>query len=344
MKNILFIINTEGHLLTAASLIFEKFNKTKEYQPYVLQVGKTGSLRFKNEVNKSKLTEHYLIIDEKGSNTKTDIKQLLETSFDKVFIFLEQLSLNVYLSDYFKKKGSAICLAPDGNKPYYSIDKPALRSRLKATFEIYLYLYKRKLYYTKPYFLSWNYGKSSPLDEIWVTYPDAFAFSNNKKTVGFTVMPNQKVVNKIISFFNVDITDEVKHKEDVIFYTNNIFYKKDVYDFEIETIKKIKEKFPFTPFYIKLHPQTPKDIIAKFKELKVICFCNSIPAELYIASLKDSIIIGFWSASQMIDNPSCKFYWLHKYLIKKGKMIDYINLVNPTKHIMDIDNIDNLKF
>jgi hypothetical protein len=49
--------------------------------------------------------------------------------------------------------------------------------------------------------LSWNYGKSSPLDEIWVTYPDAFAFSNNKKTVGFTVMPNQKVVNKIISFF-----------------------------------------------------------------------------------------------------------------------------------------------
>lgn len=344
MRNILFIVNTEGHLLTTASLIFEKFNKTKGYQPYVLQIGKTGSPRFKNEVNKIELTKNYFIVDKEDRKIKLYLRQLLGTSFERVFIFLEQLSLNVFLSNYFKKKGSIICLAPDGNKPYYSIDKPALKSRIKCTLETYLYLYKRKLYYTKPYFLSWNYGKLRPLDEIWVTYPKAFVSSNNLKVRGFKVMPNQKIVDQIINFFNVKISDTLKDNENVIFYTNNILYEKAAYEAEIEAIKKIKIKFPNTPFYLKYHPHTPKNIITEFNKLGLICFCNSIPAELYIASLKNSIILGFWSASLMIDNPSCKFYWLHKYLIKEGKMVDYINLVNPTKHIIDIDNIDNLTF
>jgi hypothetical protein len=121
-------------------------------------------------------------------------------------------------------------------------------------------------------------------------------------------------------------------------------YKQEAYDVEIEAVKVISEKFPDKLFYIKYHPLTPKNQIKKFKDLGVLCFSNSIPAELYIKSLTNSIILGFWSTSLMIDNPSCKFYWLHKYLIKKGKMIDYINLTNPTTHIIDIDNLDHIIF
>lgn len=344
MKNILFIVNTEGQLLTASSLIFEKFNKSTEYQPYLLQVGKTGTARFQNEVNKILLTEYYLEIDRNDKELKDELKQLLAINFEKVFIFLEQLSLNVYLVNYFKKKGSTICLAPDGNKPYYSVDKAALGSRIQQTIETYKYLFNKGLYYLKPYFLSWNYAKLRPLDEIWVTYPEAFFFNNKRKVVGFKVMPNEKVVNEIVNFFNFKISDTLKDVEDIIFYTNNILYKQDAYDVEIEAIKNISSKFPNKPFYLKYHPLTPVNQIQKFKELGIICFCNSIPAELYIASLKKSIILGFWSTSLMVENPDCKFYWLHKYLINEGKMIDYINLANPTKHIIDIDNLDDIIF
>jgi hypothetical protein len=344
MKNILFIVNTEGQLLTAASLIFEKFNKATGYEPYILQVGKTGTARFQNEVNKTLLSDYYYEIDKEEKEIKKVLKELLTTRFERVFIFLEQLKLNVYLTDYYKKNGAIICLAPDGNKPYYSVDKAALGSRFQETIKTYLYLFKRKLFYFKPYFLSWNYAKLRPLDEIWVTYPEAFFFANNRKVIGFKVMPNEKVINEIVDFFNFKISDTLKSREDIIFYTNNILYKQDAYDVEIEAIKIIKEKFNDRPFYLKYHPLTPEPQIKKFKELGLICFCNSIPAELYIASLKNAVILGFWSTSLMVENPNCKFYWLHKFLIKKGKMIDYINLANPTKHIVDIDNLDDIIF
>jgi hypothetical protein len=344
MKNILFIVNTEGQLLTASSLVFEKFNKTTGYHPYILQVGKTGTARFQNEVMKALLSDCYFEIDREDKEIKKELKQLLATNFEKVFIFLEQLKLNVYLVNYFKKKGSTICLAPDGNKPYYSVDKAALGSRVKETVKTYLYLFNRKLLYFKPYFLSWNYAKLRPLDEIWVTYPESFFFHNKKKVFDFKVMPNEKVVNEIVNFFNFKVSDTLKYTEDIIFYTNNILYKQEAYDVEIEAIKIIKNNFSDKPFYLKYHPLTPEYQIKKFQELGLICFCNSIPAELYIASLKKSIILGFWSTSLMVENPDCKFYWLHKYLVKKGKMVDYINLANPTKHIIDIDNLDNIIF
>lgn len=344
MKNVLFIVNTEGHLLTASSLIFEKFNKATEYEPFILQVGRTGTARFQNEVHKTLLSDNYFEIDSEQIEIKKELKELLATRFERVFIFLEQLSINVYLTNYYKKKGAIICLAPDGNKPYYSVDKAALGSRIKVTAKTYLYLFKRKLFYFKPYFLSWNYAKLRPLDEVWVTYPEAFFFANNKKVIGFKVMPNEQVINEIVNFFNFKISETLKSRDDIIFYTNNILYKQEPYDVEIEAIKSIKEKFPDKAFYLKYHPSTPKNQIEKFKELGVITFSNSIPAELYIASLKNAVIIGFWSTSLMVENPNCKFYWLHKFLIKKGKMIDYINLANPTKHIVDIDNLDDITF
>jgi hypothetical protein len=344
MKNILFVVNTEGQLLTASSLIFEIFNNLKEYEPYILQLGKTGSARFQNENNRQILSKYYLEIDEADTEKSEKFTKILETSFEKVFIFLEQLSLNVFLVNHYKKRGSTICLGPDGNKPYYSVDKAALGSRVKETIKTYKYLFERKLYYSKLYFLSWNYAKLRPLDEIWVTYPEQFFYAQNKKVVGFKIMSNGNIVQNILNFFNFNNFDILKSKEDIIFYTNNILYQQPAYDVEINTIKEIKIKFPTTPFYLKYHPLTPERQITKFKDLGLICFCNSIPAELYIASLRNSIILGFWSTSLMVENPNCKFYWLHKYLIKSGKMVDYIKLSNPTKHIIDIDNLNDIKF
>jgi hypothetical protein len=182
------------------------------------------------------------------------------------------------------------------------------------------------------------------IDEFWVTYPEKFLFARGRKVIGFKVMPNANVVQQIADLFKFEISDILRHTQNIIFYTNNILYQKNAYDTEIKAIKLILERFPKTPFYLKYHPMTPEFQTNRFKELGVISFSNSIPAELYIASLKNSIIIGFWSTSLTVQNPSCKFYWLHKYLIKSGNMIERIKLINPTDYIQDVDDIDKITF
>ncbi len=345
MKNILFVANTEGHLLTISSLIFERFNTAAGYQPYILQVGKTGTARFKNETAKAILTDKYFDIDPASITLKDEIKEILDTLFEKVFIFLEQLSLNVYLAGYFKKKGSTVCLAPDGNKPYFTVDRIALRSRLVQTVATYKYLFARGLKYFRPYFLSWNYARLNPIDEVWVTYPEKFNNVRNKKVVGFQLLPNLEVAKKVTAFFKLDVSDVVKETSNIIFYASNILYRKELYDVEIEALSIIQKNFPNTPFYLKYHPSTPAYQVEKFNSLGLICFSNSKPAELYIASLRHSIVLGCWSAALMVNNPDCKFYWLHNYLVKGGKMIlDLVNLVNPTQHIIDVEDLDEIIF
>jgi hypothetical protein len=346
MKNVLFIINTEGHLLTTASLIFEKFNKAAGYQPYVLQVSKNGTARFKTEKDQDYLTEKYIDIDPWTKGFVAEMQEILDTKFERVFIFLEQLALNLYLANKFKKQGSIICLTPDGNKPYFSVDKLALGSRVRQTIHTYRYLFSNKLYYFKPYFLSWNYAKINPIDEIWVTFPEKFTQAKKKhKVVGFTILPTEAVANQVKRFFKIDITLQLKHTNGVIFYTNNILSTQQLYEAEIDIITKLKQRYPEAPFYLKYHPSTPAHQIEKFKALELNCFCDSIPAELYIASLHHSIIIGMWSASLMVNNPKCKFYWLYDYLLKEKIMTkDTVNLVNPTPHIQDVDRLDAVVF
>ena len=345
MKNILFIANTEGHLLTISSLVFERFNAATGYQPYILQVGKTGTARFKNETAKELLSDKYFEIDPASLTVKEEIKEILSTNFVNVFIFLEQLSINVYLSNYFKKRGSIICLAPDGNKPYFTVDRMALRSRVMQTIATYKYLFARGLKYYRPYFLSWNYARLNPVDEVWVTFPERFDNVRKKKLVGFQLLPNKEITKKVIAFFKLNISESLEETNNIIFYANNILYRKEAYDVEIDAMRKIRQKFPATAFYVKYHPSTPDYQVQQFNKLGLICFCNSKPAELYIASLTNSVVAGFWSASLMIDNPACKFYWLHNYLVKEGKMItDLVNLVNPSEHIIDIDNPDDITF
>lgn len=345
MKNILFVANTQGHLLTLSSLIFETFNPGNGYQPYILQVKNIGTARFNDEPVKSLLSPYYYEVDQASLNTKNEISEILHTTFDRVFLFLEQLSLSVYLSAYFKKRGAVICLAPDGNKPYFTVDRLALRSRLIQTKSTYKFLFKRGLYYFKPYFTSWNYARLTPVDELWLTYPERFHNVRNKKLVKFRLLPNETVTNKVIEFFRMTDMAPLHARDRVIFYATNILFRQEAYDVEIEAIKGIQQRFPGVPFYLKYHPSTPASQVKAFESLGVTCFCNARPAELYIAALTNSIVLGFWSASLMIDNPSCKFYWLHNYLVKRGKMVtDLVNLENPTQHIIDIDDLDKITF
>ena len=343
MKQVLFVINTEGHLLSMASLIFDQFNLENGYQPYVLQIGLSGSPRFKNQINRELLTDYYFQIDPDSRFLKKDLEIILDQSFERVFIFLEQLSINVFLVDYFKKKGSIICLAPDGNNPYLTYEKSMIPYRIRKTFLTYKYLASKKLAYKRLYFLNMNYGHTKPLDEIWVTFPGSYPNKTNKKVVGFNVLSNPACVNKTAALFNFNITNDLPVTNDIIFYLNNPGYKENTYHAEIEVINFIRKKYPEKPFYLKQHPHTPESQSEAFNNLGIQTFSNSIPAELYIGSIHNSTVISCWSAALMINNPGCRFFWLYKYLMKTGDMVDFMSLSNPTTHIQCIENLNEIK-
>lgn len=346
MKNILFIINTEGQLLTTSSLILETYNEKNDYFPYIIQLGKTGNSRFKESINTKFLSSFYIELDiNNTSNLKLDLDYILKINFERVFIFLEQHPLNVYFSHYFKKRGSIICLAPDGNKPYFSVDRFAIKSRLFETVKTYTFLNKNGFPFFKPYFLSWNYGNLGTIDEIWLTFPNKFVHKTSKKIVSFSIIKNRMMLEKINEIFDFNPQNNFSELENIIFYTNNVLYRTETYEAEIESIKFLLKKFEDKKFYLKYHPSTPKYQIDNFKKLGIKIFSNSIPAELYIAQLKNSIIVGCWSNALMINNTACKFYWIHNYLIKIGKMpIDLVNIINPSEHIKDVYDLNQIKF
>jgi len=65
------------------------------------------------------------------------------------------------------------------------------------------------------------------------------------------------------------------------------------------------------------------------------------PAELYIANLKNSIVLGCWSTSLLLFNETCKYFWFRKAFQDNGIMIE-IDLTNPTDHIKEVSSASEL--
>ena len=55
------------------------------------------------------------------------------------------------------------------------------------------------------------------------------------------------------------------------------------------------------------------------------------------------IILSFWSTACLINNPNVTLYWLHPVLQCKGIMPNYINISNPTDHINEVSNMEEVK-
>ena len=83
---------------------------------------------------------------------------------------------------FLKKKGTKICLGPDGTKPYGLFNKKhEMLSMLKDTLNDYKLLKSKGL---KLPDLIWSryykYGSFKLLDEVWLQYPELFNFKKNK--------------------------------------------------------------------------------------------------------------------------------------------------------------------
>lgn len=350
MKNILFAINTEYHVLVITSLIEQMYSDKSQYNVTVLLHVNVKANRFKNQLNFAALGVEVVIVEVDISSKvynpkiKETLDYVLSKPYEKLILFLEQAPVNQYLINKLSPKGTTISIAPEGTRPYITIARSAIPSRLRATIKNYRFFKTQKLKVNRLYFVSNKNGFLKQTDEVWINHPDSYDNVTRKKVVPISLYTSENETKKASEIFNFDISKEMTETEGVLFYINQWYVEFKVYDFELQVLQAILDKYPDKKIYIKLHPNTHAFQIEKFEKMdRIVLNRSTVPAELFLINLKNSIVFSFWSAALLIGNPSSKFYWLHK-LLEKQKLMDWWSIVNPTKHIKEVEDVNEIQF
>lgn len=350
MKNILFSINTEYHVFIISSLIKQMYWDTQKYNVTILiQLYRDGN-RFKNTLSFEHLKANIITLEidlnskEYNPTVSQTLNNILSKEYERFIFFLEQTAINQYFVNKLSATNTTIMLAPEGTKPYITIAKAALPSRIRATLKNYRFYRTQKLKINKFYFVTNKNGYLKETDEVMINHPESYANLTRKKVVPVEFFTTPEEIELASKVFNFDIQKELPERDGILFYLNQWYVEFKVYDFELEILKALLEKYPDKKIYIKLHPNTHKFQIERLEKIdRIVLNKSTVPAEIFIANLTNSIVFSFWSASLLINNPTCKFYWLQK-MLEKQKLMKWWSIINPTKHIKDVYTVDEIMF
>ncbi|MCF6359286.1 MAG: alpha-2,8-polysialyltransferase family protein [Cyclobacteriaceae bacterium] len=345
---IVFIVHTEYHMLGAISIISDFFSNVQQYQILIIQTTQKESIRFrfKKDLSEFKhLNYQELNYDEGVIVLNPDliklVNSLLESKVAKYFSFNRLAFIDFLLIKELSKLGTEIILAPDGTAAYGRITSFTPRWSFKVLVRTYKFLWVngfRNLYFYWPTLV---YGDLKEIDELWVTYPDFVDPRARKKLRKVEMLQSDLSKRVALSYFGYVPVGNI---ENIIFYLNQPFRNQAINDFEKQFIKDLLRSKTGIKILIKLHPSTSasqREALSIFDNVEVLE--STIPAELMISNLKNSIILSFWSTAGLVNNKSCRFYWLKPMLEERGIMLNKINIVNPTCHIKMVNSIDAIK-
>ena len=348
--NILFLVHTEYHMMVTLSLIADKYYDPQKYNVFIYQTENLNKTRFQFSKNISILKNVYyktLIYDDKCKIYNEElgyfIKDCLSKKIDILVIFNHHAFLPVYLTKLLYKNGSQVYLAPDGLKPYSNSKKITPRWSILTALNYYKFLRVNRL----PYI--WNfprltYASLKEIEKVLVQFPEKYRNISNKQIEKVEILTSSESIKLIYKYFKFNIKDELDTFEKIIFYINQPFKDKSIYDYEIKFLKKLQLKFREYKLIIKLHPLTELNQKDRFKKLdNVDIIYKSTPAELYIANIRNSIILSFWSTACLIVNNYNRIYWAYPILKKNNIMLNFLELENPTKHIILVKKIEEIK-
>ena len=78
-----------------------------------------------------------------------------------------------------------------------------------------------------------------------------------------------------------------------------------------------------------------------FKNQNINIIYDKIPVELYVLTMKNTIIISAASTAMFTFNPTCSYYYTHK-LYNYGRIFSQIEIGNPTSYIKNIDKLEEI--
>lgn len=348
-NKIFFLVHTEYHLMVCLSAIADKYNNPEKFSITIYQTETKAKDRFKNLKQIPFPHVDYKIVQydesnlEYNGNLKQEVNSIESEEVDTLVVFNHHSFLAIYLSRKLFTKGTKIILAPDGSKPYANITSKAPRWSFKYALKFKKFLKINSFSYRGFYWPSLRYATLKEISVVWVHYPKHYKNHNNKIVEKIRVMETADAIALISNVFNFD-EKELQVREKVYFHVCLPPKEEKFVLFDIDLLSELRKRLPDYTIMIKLHPLTNEKQINDLKKIEGCILIKSLfPAEFYIAKLKSSIIASYWSTASLINNETCRFYWLYPMLEKKGIMLDYLNLINPTDHITEVDTIENIK-
>lgn len=330
IKRNLFVAVTPYQLITAYNLSYQNFN-SEEFENIIYFV---KSEKINYEFSKSNLENNIFVKRFTLHEWPILILKLKNEVFFRFIFFQENSIFNKYLAFHLKKGGAIIALGPDGTKPYGVFEKRhEILSIIKDTIIDYKKLFSNglklpRLFCSRYY----RYGSFTILDEVWLQYPNLFDTVKNKTNGRILKLPelNIDAVNRLASL--LEFESQLIQKQDIVLYFNQPFFTKELMDKEFEILKQFESIFLKKQIIIKLHPGTNPEVkkrMLEFQNLRIIE--DNMPAEFYLATVSNSIILTGWSTATMHHFPSqnnISYYLYSLYKQTKDKTLSQINLIS----------------
>lgn len=341
METNIYLVGTEYQLILTLGIINNYHSNN--CKNVVVRYSNLGGNRL-NGLDFSNTEIDYYEIVYDYSNPPKELKQKLQNIIDlkpnKLYFFLENKFWLNYLFSRLKKNNTTIILGPDGMKAYNNKNYWTTRQRARMLLDGLKHTLKAGLLPSWP-FVEKTYATSKYIDEVWVEHPEFYNNITNKKVVKFTYTIDQAFVDKLMKMFATKDDDfEIIRNEPVILFLDSSYCTKEYYNRTIRILEKIQEAFPSRKVLVKYHPLSSKEAKREFFVIKNMTEVNSsYPAELFIASAKDAIVVSMVSTSELFYNPNCKYYWIYQMY---SDMYNYDTLQNPTNYIQVINSINQI--
>lgn len=350
-KKIITFVSSEYHLLLFINRIINERESNIE-NDHSLYIRGNSKFRISKKLNLLDLNIdfHYVSVNLENNKPINESSANILKEFFKMepdeFVFYQEMDLLVLiLMKYWKKNyGTKIILDQDGSKPYFRLKGNSL-GVIKFHHQTNIWLKKNGFSINSWLSPLWShrYAFSKEIDEVFLTFPDAYVNWNNKliKKTDFVYLEKLKEQLEVVFHWKSEL---LPVKENAIFYMNQPM--PDDGQSEINFLINLTKKFPSSPMYIKLHPLTSESKMLGFSEIpNVIVIRSTIPAELFIMHLKKSIILSVNSTSMFLDNKDCKFYYLSDIFKKDIKRLRRYNTeAHLSPHIIMAKSIDDIDF
>ncbi len=351
-QHICFFVHTEYHLLLSINEIMQNYADSSQYEITLVLKRTVKGTRLKQDLDLAFLPYNFSILEfdlnlnaKLSQSEKQSLDELLAQRFDIFIFFQEQDPISIILINQFKKNRTKIYLFQDGLKPYIAHTMPFSPALWMNNVKQNSWI-KKNGYPISDYasFLNCKmYGFLKGIDKLFLTFPEAY--------INWKKLPIEKI-NPVFTDEFVEVLKKVfvwdddllQARDRVIFFMNQPMH--DDGSFEVNMLQKLQIKYPEATIYIKNHPLTPQSKIDAYKSIENVTIISSkIPAELFISQLTNSIILSVYSTSMFIDNPRSKFYYTFE--VQEGnniKRLKKYKVINPTPHIISVDEIDKISF
>lgn len=340
MRNNVFTVGTEYHLLVAISIINEQFMDYTLYRNKIIFMIGDNKNR-KSDYDYERLPNYvhdyaFISFNEKKSELIGKLfNTILNEPIHNLFVVHAYRPLDtLIIHKTLRKYSSRIHMMQDGALFYNNFKRIMWLGNLNIIYKIYRDLANKRILFFEPLFFAKFMMRSNYIDELWMTHPELYVDSKSfksKKINKFTLFPSKQSVEDTIN----SIKEPIPETKNALIYISTIMRTPEHVNQEIDLIKNVQKKHRLDSIVVKVHPgssEFQKKMLYKvFGEAVIL---NYVPAELYILKAANCVIVGCNSTSLFYYNPSCKYYSLRKIfhdigIYAKWKIVnlpDYVTL------------------